>query len=180
MGQFFFLKNFLPHLCMLKMISASWGSFLGMYVGLPTDPPPPPPPRGPRRLAARPAYPLGLGQRRGGVPPLPPRRGPPPSATPEMVGHPSGSHPARQPPRAFTTSMGLQRSDVHLGMACNDQSCGPSAFKNPMLPSMSRMYPILRQRGVGREGTDCIRGWGPCLQRCGIVVCRSGSRTRSC
>ena len=35
----FLLKNFLPQLCMFQMISASWRSFCGMYVGVPTDPP---------------------------------------------------------------------------------------------------------------------------------------------
>ena len=38
-----FLEFFLHQLCIFKMISVSWGSYLGMYVGVPTDPPPPPP-----------------------------------------------------------------------------------------------------------------------------------------
>ena len=50
---------------------------------------PPPPPTAPWWLTAQPAYPLGLGQRRG-------RGGG--SGTPETVEHPSGSGPSQQPP----------------------------------------------------------------------------------
>ena len=78
-------------LCMFKMISASWGSFRGMYVGVPTEPP-----QGARWLTSRPADPLGLGRQRGGGEGVPP----PPPTTPKTAAHPSGSHIGRQqPPR---------------------------------------------------------------------------------
>ena len=56
-------------------------------------PPTPPPPRRSRWLTARPAYLLGLGQRRGRVP----SQGGGVYKL-DMVQHPSGSPPARQPP----------------------------------------------------------------------------------
>ena len=65
-----------------------------------------------RWLTARPAVPLGLGQRSGGggaPPPL--RRGglppppPPPSTTPETVEHPSGSNPGWEQPPCFDSSL---------------------------------------------------------------------------
>ena len=79
-------KNYVPHLCIFQTISASWGSFWGMH---------PPPPTGTaaadrlncRSFGFRSTKPWGGGY-----------RPPPPSTTPEMVEHPSGSNPGWQPP----------------------------------------------------------------------------------
>ena len=38
--KIFFHEKIFPHICVVKMISATWGSFWAMYVGV--GPPPPP------------------------------------------------------------------------------------------------------------------------------------------
>ena len=61
-----------------------------MYVGVPSAPPPPP--RGARGLTARPADPLGLGQRSPPPPPLQPLK---------RLNTPRGSNPGREQPPWF-------------------------------------------------------------------------------
>ena len=64
-------------------------------------PPPPPPARGPWWLTARPAYPLGLGKRRGGgVPPNPLGWDPPPLQPLKWFNTPQGHIPPGSHPRA--------------------------------------------------------------------------------
>ena len=75
----FFHQQFLPHICVLKMIIAMWGSFEAIYVG--ADPPPPPAqgrlgtptPKPPSRHGGQ----GGGGRESGNGPPCPP---PPPNA----------------------------------------------------------------------------------------------------
>ena len=78
---------------------ARHGDHFEVYAGVPNDPP-----TGPKWLTARPAYPLGLSQRRG-------RGGGAPHPLQPLFEHPSGSHPARQPPPVIFlyTGQGTQR-----------------------------------------------------------------------
>ena len=160
MGKIF-LKFFICHLCIFKMISVSWGSFEVCMLGYP------PAPRRARRLTAQPANPRGLGQPRGGGSPRPPLQ------TPTRLHTPRGHTLACSRPRSANVAVYYCYARVQLGSEswviapngvhractmCPFPLCW--GFRSPLpRPPWEPVYGLLRVQLENRwecGETDCI------------------------